>query len=92
MVPWIKTVQAWQHITMFGIIPGTLFFTRKYWAGESTTTEAELKEQYRYADDMVKTNKQALQELLDSAKKGVPGGHQAGQSWFEPVDYSPPKK
>eukprot|EP00961_Rhodomonas_salina_P277129 3745184-Rhodomonas_salina.2 len=83
-VPWLRTIQAWQHITIFALLPATAFFTRQYWAGKPVD-ETRLKENYPYADDMVKNQKKALQDLLDAAKAGKPGGHQAGQEWNAPV-------
>lgn len=47
----------------------------------TVTSEEVLREKYAYLNDVRDINRARLQELLDNAKQGKPGGHEAGEAW-----------
>ena len=64
------------------ILPLTLHFagSSALWGGKVMNPE-ELPDRFKYASQVQEQNRERLQELLDSAKKGQMGGHWANDSW-----------
>jgi hypothetical protein len=68
------------YAALFFAIPAAAFAARPLFMGKPVDEET-LRERYTYLEEVRQNQKQQLQELLDAAKQGKPGGHHAGQEW-----------
>jgi len=68
------------YAAIFFVIPAAAYAARPLFMGKPVDEET-LRERYTYLEEVRKNQRNQLQELLDAAKQGKPGGHQAGQEW-----------
>eukprot|EP00290_Baffinella_frigidus_P006727 CAMPEP_0180132040 /NCGR_PEP_ID=MMETSP0986-20121125/8760_1 /TAXON_ID=697907 /ORGANISM="non described non described, Strain CCMP2293" /LENGTH=161 /DNA_ID=CAMNT_0022071995 /DNA_START=11 /DNA_END=497 /DNA_ORIENTATION=+ len=84
-----RVTQVIYYSSILVVFPATMWATRSLWCGK-VMDEETLRQQYSYTHEVRDINRARLQELLDKAKQGKPGGHEAGEKWDSvPVFHGP---